>query len=76
MIGALLWGIGASMALAEEAEKPKMSAKDKEIEKLKEQIDRMKNGHNCKHHYFYQQDIKCEFTYCDCINCKDKWELD
>ena len=39
------------------------------------QIEKMKCGQNCKHSYLYQEDRKCEFTYCDCINCKDKWEL-
>ena len=38
-------------------------------------IDTMKCGQNCKHSYLYQEDRKCKFTYCDCINCKDKWEL-
>lgn len=42
---------------------------------LKAQIEKMKCGQNCKHSYLYQEDRKCKFTYCDCINCKDKWEL-
>lgn len=45
------------------------------IEELEAQIEKMKCGQNCKHSYLYQEDMKCEFTYCDCINCKDKWEL-
>lgn len=39
------------------------------------QIEKMKCGQNCKHSYLYQEDMKCKFTYCDCINCKDKWQL-
>ncbi len=42
---------------------------------LQAQIEKMKCGQNCKHSYLYQEDRKCKFTYCDCINCKDKWEL-
>ena len=61
MIGALLWGIGASMALAEEAEKPKMSAKDKEVEKLKEQIEKMKCCGNCKHCKYDQNEESNEY---------------
>lgn len=41
---------------------------------LEAQIEKMKCGQNCKHSYLYQEDRKCKFTYCDCINCKDKWE--
>ncbi len=44
-------------------------------EELEAQIEKMKCGQNCKHSYLYQEDRKCKFTYCDCINCKDKWEL-
>lgn len=43
--------------------------------KLKDQIEKMKCGQNCKHSYLYQEDRKCKFTYCDCTNCKDKWEI-
>ena len=46
-----------------------------ENEQLKAQIEKMKCGQNCKHSYLYQEDRKCKFTYCDCINCKDKWQL-
>lgn len=42
---------------------------------LEKQIEKMKCGQNCKHSYLYQEDRKCKFTYCDCTNCKDKWEL-
>ncbi len=47
----------------------------KRIEELEAQIEKMKCGQNCKHSYLYQEDRKCKFTYCDCINCKDKWEI-
>lgn len=46
-----------------------------ENKKLKKQIEKMKCGQNCKYSYLYQEDRKCSFTYCDCINCKDKWEF-
>lgn len=40
---------------------------------------KMKCGGNCKHSYSVNTggcyDTKCELTGCDCINCKDKWEL-
>ena len=45
------------------------------VARLEKQIEKMKCGQNCKHSYLYQEDRKCKFTYCDCINCKDKWEL-
>lgn len=45
------------------------------IAELEAKIEKMKCGQNCKHSYLYQEDRKCKFTYCDCINCKDKWEL-
>lgn len=45
------------------------------VQELEAQIEKMKCGQNCKHSYLYQEDRKCKFTYCDCINCKDKWEL-
>ena len=48
---------------------------EKRITELEAQIEKMKCGQNCKHSYLYQEDRKCKFTYCDCINCKDKWEL-
>ena len=35
MLGALLWGIGASMALAEENEKAKTMSVEKQLEKAK-----------------------------------------
>ena len=54
-----------------------MSCKDytDQTDRLLERIEKMKCGQNCKHSYLYQEDRKCKFTYCDCINCKDKWEL-
>ena len=49
------------------------------IAELKAQIEKMKCGGNCKHLYHVNTggcyDAKCDLTYCDCINCKDKWEL-
>ena len=45
------------------------------VRELEAQIEKMKCGQNCKHSYLYQENRKCKFTYCDCINCKDKWEL-
>lgn len=45
------------------------------IADLEEQIEKMKCGQNCKYSYLYQEDRKCKFTYCDCLNCKDKWEM-
>lgn len=53
----------------------RMTMLDKVLDYKNEQIERMKCGQNCKHSYLYQEDRKCKFTYCDCINCKDKWEL-
>lgn len=51
----------------------------KQIEELKAQIEQMKCGGNCKHLYHVNTggcyDTKCDLTYCDCINCKDKWEI-
>ena len=44
-------------------------------EPREKRIEKMKCGQNCKHSYLYQEDRKCKFTYCDCTNCKDKWEL-
>ena len=38
MIGAILWGIGASMALAEEEAKAKSRSKDEQLEEAKEII--------------------------------------
>ena len=35
MLGALLWGIGASMALAEENEKAKIKSKDEQLTEAK-----------------------------------------
>ena len=52
-----------------------LEGRDNEIRELEAQIEKMKCGQNCKHSYLYQEDRKCKFTYCDCINCKDKWEL-
>lgn len=52
-----------------------IEGRELEIKELREQIEKMKCGQNCKHSYLYQEDRKCKFTYCDCINCKDKWEL-
>ena len=49
------------------------------IEEFQAQIEKMKCGGNCKHLYHVNTggcyDAKCDLTYCDCINCKDKWEL-
>ena len=52
-----------------------LEGRDLEIKELEAQIEKMKCGQNCKYSYLYQEDRKCKFTYCDCINCKDKWEL-
>lgn len=38
MLGAILWGIGASMALAEEEAKAKSRSKDEQLEEAKEII--------------------------------------
>ena len=52
---------------------------EKRISELEEQIEKMKCGGNCKHLYHVNTggcyDAKCDLTYCDCIHCKDKWEL-
>ena len=49
------------------------------LERYRKQIEKMKCGGNCKHLYHVNTggcyDAKCDLTYCDCINCKDKWEL-
>ena len=49
------------------------------IKDLEQQIEKMKCGGNCKHLYHVNTggcyDAKCDLTYCDCTNCKDKWEL-
>lgn len=45
------------------------------VKELEAQIEKMKCGQNCKHSYLYQKDRKCKFTYCDCVNCKHKWEI-
>lgn len=41
--------------------------------------EKMKCGGNCRHGYYVNTggcyDMKCRLTYCDCINCNDKWEL-
>lgn len=53
--------------------------REKRIAELEAQIEKMKCGGNCKHLYHVNTggcyDAKCDFTYCDCINCKDEWEL-
>ncbi len=53
--------------------------KEKRIVELEAQIEKMKCGGNCEHLYHVNTggcyDAKCDLTYCDCINCKDKWEL-
>lgn len=50
-----------------------------EIKELKAQIEKMKCGGNCKYLYHVNTggcyDAKCDLTYCDCTNCKDRWEL-
>ena len=67
----------ATKELQEENEElqAKWLSESYEKAKLVEQIEKMKCGQNCKHSYLYQEDRKCKFTYCDCINCKDEWEL-
>lgn len=64
--------IDALQIVALQNEKGELTDRVKELEA---QIEKMKCGQNCNHSYLYQEDRKCEFTYCDCINCKDKWEL-
>lgn len=53
--------------------------REKQITDLEAQIEKMKCGGNCKHLYHVNTggcyDAKCDLTYCDCTNCKDKWEL-
>ena len=53
--------------------------REKRITELEAQIEKMKCGGNCEHLYHVNTggcyDAKCDLTYCDCINCKDKWEL-
>jgi len=53
--------------------------REKRIAELEAQIEKMKCGGNCKHLYHVNTggcyDAKCDLTYCDCINCKDEWEL-
>ncbi|MBR5007846.1 MAG: hypothetical protein IKY09_02595 [Methanocorpusculum sp.] len=41
MLGALLWGIGAGMALAEENEKAKVKSKDEQLTEAKEIISKL-----------------------------------
>lgn len=52
-----------------------IASKVKELEKenveLKEQIEKMKVGQNCKHLYINL----CDLNFRTCSNCKDKWEL-
>ena len=52
---------------------------DKCVAELEAQIEKMKCGGNCRHLYHVNTggcyDAKCDLTYCDCINCKDKWEI-
>ena len=49
------------------------------INLLQPQIEEMKCGGNCQHLYHINTggcyDAKCKLTGCDCINCKDNWEL-
>ena len=66
---------GMLFTFAEQAYIASGKPREKRIEELEQQIEKMKCGQNCKHSYLYQEDRKCKFTYCDCINCKDKWEL-
>ena len=67
----------AEKELQEENKKiyQRMTGLDKVLDRKNEQIEKMKCGQNCKHSYLYQEDRKCKFTYCDCTNCKDKWEI-
>ena len=57
----------------------KWYGEEKRIADLEQQIEKMKCGGNCKHLYHVNTggcyDAKCDLTYCDCTNCKDKWEL-
>ncbi|GEM_PF-6321366 len=50
----------------------------KETDKM-EEAEGLRIGGNCKHLYHVNTggcyDAKCDLTYCDCVNCKDKWEL-
>ena len=45
--------------------------KDKRIEELERQIEKMKCGQNCKHLYINL----CDLNFRTCSNCKDKWEI-
>ena len=65
----------AELKADNDARKFAMAMSEKVEMQLREQIEKMKCGQNCKHSYLYQENRKCKFTYCDCINCKDKWEL-
>lgn len=67
-------GVSALMILKQTLENDNQVL-EKRVFELEAQIEKMKCGQNCKHSYLYQEDRKCKFTYCDCINCKDKWEL-
>lgn len=54
-------------------------SREKRIAELEALNEKMKCGGNCEHLYHVNTggcyDAKCDLTYCDCINCKDKWEL-
>ena len=62
-----------------EARKFAMVMSEKVEKQLREQIEKMKCGGNCKHEYWINTggcyDQKCRFTGLDCTNCKDKWEI-
>ena len=44
---------------------------ENENEQLKQQIEKMKCGQNCKHLYINL----CDLNFRTCSNCKDKWEI-
>ena len=71
-LGAILWGIGASMALAEERTNAKTKSKDEEIEELKLMIEKMKSCENCKHCYYSEDKQECKVGFCE---RNEKWEL-
>lgn len=69
----------AELKADNDARKFAMVMSEKVEKQLREQIEKMKCGGNCKHLYHVNTggcyDAKCDLTYCDCTNCKDEWEL-
>lgn len=69
----------AELKADNDARKFAMIMSEKVEKQLREQIEKMKCGGNCKHEYWINTggcyDQKCRFTGLDCTNCKDKWEI-